>query len=105
MHIEEEEELLSEIDKLPKTAPDTSVLQNNCTAVEALREIATRVTDKNVYTSRVAEAFKFVEQQLYARENLSSALQEQKDKTSHKTDIDIDSPDVDIQAIGKVQRH
>lgn len=101
LHIEEEEELLSEIDKLPKTAPDTSVLQNNCTAVEALREIATRVTDKNVYTSRVAEAFKFVEQQLYARENLSSALQEQKDKTSHKTDIDIDSPDVDIQAIGK----
>ena len=100
LHIEEEE-LLSEIDKLPKTAPDTSVLQNNCTAVEALREIATRVTDKNVYTSRVAEAFKFVEQQLYARENLSSALQEQKDKTSHKTDIDIDSPDVDIQAIGK----
>eukprot|EP00944_MAST-04C_sp_MAST-4C-sp1_P013415 g13415.t1 len=101
LHIEGEEELLCEINKVPKTAPDISVLQNNCSAGEALREIATKEKKKKVYTSRVADAFKFVEQQLHARENLSSALQDHNEKPSHKTDIDIASPNVGIQAIGE----
>ena len=100
LHIEEEEELLSEIDSLPAVAPDTSILQNNCSASEALREIATKVKEKKVYTSRVADAFKFVEQQLCARENLSSTLQEQKDKTSHTTDTGIAPLNADVEAVG-----